>query len=501
MKPCLLLVDDHDANLATLEAILGETDYELHTAKDGHRACELAVILRPDLVLLDVMMPGMDGYEVCRHFRATPALASMPVVMLTALNDKASRLEGIRCGADDFISKPFSHEELRARVRTITRLNRYRIIAEQRARFEHLFGLSPAAIMTVRADGLLVEVNARAEALFLSSGAQPRAERVLSDVLPAEATALIARMVEKTLVGEAVPEPAVITLGREETERVMNVRAACLRERDGDLAVIQLDDITAEVKARRVVENMNRELETRVQARTRELEAANQLLLSYAAFVSHDLRSPLSAVKGYLSFLDTGPLPMSSEVKTCVGGALGAANMMEEMITNILQLAKEEHAASTVDEPLDPRPVIDKLCWKLAALCPKPRPEIVVHALPPVPASPALVERVFYNLVANALKFSADRAQPRVEIGALESAEGPVIYVKDNGVGFDEPEAAKLFQEFSRLSSADGTEGVGLGLSLVSRLMRAHHGRIWAESRPGEGATFFVHFCNTPSTS
>ena len=501
MKPRLLMVDDHDANLATLEAILGDEDYELHMASDGYRACELAASLRPDLVLLDVMMPGMDGYEVCRHFRATPALSSMPVVMLTALNDKESRLEGLRCGADDFISKPFSQDELRARVRTITRLNRYRIIAEQRARFQQLFELSPAATLIVRADGVLVEINARADDLLSPLLTPPRPGSRLEDVLPPEAATVVGRVVAGALAERIVLEPVVVTVGRAGDEHVLGVRAACLHEGDDDLVVLQLDDITAETRARRALETMNQDLEVMVRARTRELEAANQLLLSYAAFVSHDLRSPLSAVKGYLSLLDSGSFALAPDVKTCVGQALLVAGMMDEMITNILRLAKEEHAASAPETATDPKPVIEQLCWKLAALCPKPRPEIVVHALPPVPASPALVERVFYNLVANALKFSADRAQPRVEIGAREAEDGPVLYVKDNGVGFDASEGERLFREFSRLSSAGQSEGLGLGLSLVSRLMRAHHGRIWAESRPGEGATFFVRFQPTSSVS
>jgi putative two-component system response regulator len=105
----------------------------LHFCDNGLDALKQASILQPDLILLDVMMPGIDGFEVCRRIRADPLLADVPVVMTTALDDKASRLEGIEAGADDFISKPIDRMEIRARVNTIIRLNRYRKLMKQQA--------------------------------------------------------------------------------------------------------------------------------------------------------------------------------------------------------------------------------------------------------------------------------------------------------------------------------------------------------------------------------
>ena len=132
MNSIILIVDDNEASRETLESILASQNYDLHMAADGLQALEKANALFPDLILLDVMMPGMDGFEVCRRLRSTPALAEVPIILLTALDDTASRLEGIEAGADDFISKPFDRQELRARVRTITRLNRYHALLEQR---------------------------------------------------------------------------------------------------------------------------------------------------------------------------------------------------------------------------------------------------------------------------------------------------------------------------------------------------------------------------------
>jgi signal transduction histidine kinase len=128
----VLIVDDDPTARDTLVAMLEGEGYDLHLAKDGIQALRTLKQLQPDLILLDVMMPAMDGFEVCRRIRATPQLAEVPIILLTALDDRDSRLRGIEAGADDFLSKPADRRELIARARTITRLNRYRTLMQQR---------------------------------------------------------------------------------------------------------------------------------------------------------------------------------------------------------------------------------------------------------------------------------------------------------------------------------------------------------------------------------
>jgi len=128
----VLIVDDDLTARETLVAMLEGEHYDLQLAKDGTQALQMLEQIQPDLILLDVMMPGMDGYEVCRRVRSTPQFAEVPIILLTALDDRASLVRGIESGADDFLSKPADRRELTARVRTITRLNRYRTLMEQR---------------------------------------------------------------------------------------------------------------------------------------------------------------------------------------------------------------------------------------------------------------------------------------------------------------------------------------------------------------------------------
>lgn len=135
-QPTVLVVEDDPGTRMALEALLSQDHYRVVLTATGEQGLERALELRPDVVLLDVMLPGMDGFEVCRRIRADATLAEVPVVMLTGLDDQASLLEGIQAGADLFLSKPFHKEELRARLRTVTHLNRYRKLLEERQRAE-----------------------------------------------------------------------------------------------------------------------------------------------------------------------------------------------------------------------------------------------------------------------------------------------------------------------------------------------------------------------------
>ncbi|MDH3676053.1 MAG: response regulator, partial [Anaerolineae bacterium] len=130
----ILIVDDEPTARRTLRALLLNQGYDLAVAANGTEALDMAAELRPDVILLDVMMPEMDGFEVCRRLRAGPELAEVPIIMVTALDDRGSRLEAIEAGADDFVSKPFDRVELRARVQATARLNRYRKLLVERTR-------------------------------------------------------------------------------------------------------------------------------------------------------------------------------------------------------------------------------------------------------------------------------------------------------------------------------------------------------------------------------
>lgn len=158
-QPVILVVDDEAAGRATLEALLYQQGYTLVFASNGLEAIAQATHLLPDLILLDVMMPGIDGFEVCRRLRADLRVAEVPIILITALDDRASHVAGFDAGADDFITKPFDRFVLRARVRSVTRLNRYRHLHQERAKFERVVSLAPDGLLVLDPSGTIRFAN------------------------------------------------------------------------------------------------------------------------------------------------------------------------------------------------------------------------------------------------------------------------------------------------------------------------------------------------------
>jgi len=136
MGSLVLIVDDESAGRETLQSVLEGEGYQLEMAENGVQAIEKAKKLLPDVILLDVMMPGMTGFEVCQRIRSDPEIAEIPIIVLTALDDRESLLTALKAGADDFISKPFDRYELRARLLGITRLNRYQKLIQERSKLQ-----------------------------------------------------------------------------------------------------------------------------------------------------------------------------------------------------------------------------------------------------------------------------------------------------------------------------------------------------------------------------
>jgi PAS domain S-box-containing protein len=155
----ILIVDDEPAGRETLAALLITQGYRLTFAANGADALQQAAVIQPDLILLDVMMPGLDGFEVCRRLRADALLGEVPIILLTALDDRTARLRGIESGADDFVSKPFDRVELRARVQTIMRLNRYRRLLIERGKLARVIEFAPDGLLIIDQAGLIVLAN------------------------------------------------------------------------------------------------------------------------------------------------------------------------------------------------------------------------------------------------------------------------------------------------------------------------------------------------------
>jgi signal transduction histidine kinase len=241
------------------------------------------------------------------------------------------------------------------------------------------------------------------------------------------------------------------------------------------------------------IQQQNESLENRVRERTAELESANDELEAFGSSAAHDLRTPLRAITGLADVLldPRAHLPPADAERHLRMIRDGSAQM-SELINALLafsRLGRQPLTRSTVDLNQLCREALKDLAGEQGAR----RAELRLQPLPSVEGDPALLRIVFVNLLSNALKYSRPRPTAVIDVGVdPDQEEGvPVFYVRDNGVGFDMRDSAKLFGVFQRLHLAREFEGTGVGLATVRRIIERHGGRIWAESVPDGGAIFF----------
>jgi len=235
----------------------------------------------------------------------------------------------------------------------------------------------------------------------------------------------------------------------------------------------------------------NAALEREVREHSAELEATNIELDAFTRSVSHDLRTPLNALIGFSSLLTMKYAPqMEAEPRLWLDQIERAAKRMNQLIDDLLRLSRLGRQALSL-EPVDLGSLVRGVVDELIPAQDRQHAQVLVGALPRVDADPPLLRQVFVNLLSNASKFTRRTTHPTIEIGCSHGSEGQVFFVRDNGAGFDMAHADRLFGAFERLHRAEEFEGSGVGLSIVQRIVQRHGGRIWAEGKPGQGATFY----------
>ena len=231
------------------------------------------------------------------------------------------------------------------------------------------------------------------------------------------------------------------------------------------------------------------DLEQRVEARTAELSAVNRELESFSYSVSHDLRAPLRAIVGFVQILeeDHGGA-FDAQARRALDRVKVNATRMGQLIDDLLTLAQIGRVPLT-HQRVDLNHLAHTVAEEAVAAAERPI-ELVIEPLPPCLGEPVLLKQVLANLLSNAVKFTARTPRPVITVGSITNAE-TTYYVRDNGAGFDERFAEKLFGVFQRLHRTAEFEGTGVGLAIVQRIINRHGGRVWAEGKVNEGATFY----------
>ena len=273
----------------------------------------------------------------------------------------------------------------------------------------------------------------------------------------------------------------------------MEARGAPLRDKDRRIAggVVALRDITQRRIDELEIRKLNNELERRVLARTAQLQEANKELESFTYSVAHDLRAPLRHIAGYSgALMEDYAAAFDTEASRYLQGIQDGTQKMGELVDELLALAqvvRKPPSMQLASLNLLVREVLTILQSEVGGR----QVEWKIADLPSVECDPILLKQVWQNLISNAIKYSRTRARALIEIGqSLENGE-PVLFVRDNGVGFNMKYAHKLFGVFQRLHKAEEFEGTGVGLATVQRIIKKHEGRVWAVAEPDKGATFY----------
>ena len=457
-EPKILVVDDEASARDILVKQLNRLGYQAYEARDGKSGLEKVREIKPDLVMLDVIMPGMSGVEVCSAIRSTPGISDMPIVMVTGQVDDETKLEALSTGADDYVSKPVNVHEISARVQTIVRLNRYRKIAGERSRFEQAADLASEGIIVVNSSDEIMFANRKARQL-LRLGADERkfTGQEMCEIIAPD--------------GEPPPENHSLPFSLNSTTHLIwpaNGKEACRLQVDpialetelpGEM-MFRITDVSSEVK-----EQLGR--------------------WGFASILCHKFRTPMGGISGNASLLEMDQDQLSAKHQSIVGDLKVSADRLQSTIESALGYFR--NARSETDSV--PASIAECLgmAMDLSVRVPglQQRTEnISAIGNRRVKISTSALEACLLELISNARKFHGNDADLQCSL-TMSGDSSLIVELADNGPGIPESALTNVIKPLFQIDEFFTGEkpGLGVGLSMVNETLKTIGGRLMLRNR------------------
>ena len=488
----ILVVDDEPSNVDLLETFLSP-EYDVVTAYDGEEALLKVENTNPDLILLDVVMPGMSGFEVCSKLKGNEKTLYIPVLMVTALKEWSDRVKGINAGADDFLSKPVDFNELSLRIKSLVRIKQYHdklelakqeLLVAAEEKYRNLFDNASDAIIIHDFEDRVLSWNHTAEKIFGWNAEEVIGKKISQLIIPPDIQDEADRMDRDALDGRVVTGIDTEYLRKDGSKIDVNVTISPLRNANNN--VIGLSSIIRDITERKQAEGLKLD--------NIELKKADKLKSQFLSIVSHELRTPLTPMKAQLQMVLSGYFGhVTEKQKNSLEMVLRNTTRQDRLIGDILDISKLEAGVMKYAMSKNSLNICVENIVEMMGLQARDKNITLTFKEDTIPETildKDRITQVVVNLINNAIKFTNIGGTIDVELS--DNTDSATFKIKDNGIGIGKDDQERIFKPFEQVDSgnAQKSEGSGLGLTICNGIITQHGGKLWVESELGKGTTF-----------
>ena len=519
----LVVEDTEDARLLLVDQ-LQVNGYEVEDAVNGVDALAKARQHMPDLIVSDILMPEMDGFELCRQAKHDPELRKIPFIFYSATYTNAQDEQfALSLGASRFVIKPHDPKQFMQIIKEVLdeHVNGELSVPESPTVTDDVLEHMHSETLTKKLDKKVKQLEKQQEYLQMITDAMPvlmsdidadccyryvnktyeqwyRMSRdsiigkPMQEIVGSKAFAILKPYVDRALKGEMITietkfpiqgKPDCYILARYIPHTGENGEVSGLFE--------MISDITARKKSEQELALHKEHLQELVTERTAQLDASYKELESFCYTVSHDLRSPLRSISGFCNILtEDYESTIDNAGKDYLARIIKSVKNMGTMIDQLLEVSRLTSCEMKYEQ-VDLSTIATEVADVMRQNYPGRIVECAIEQGLTVNGSYSLLRIVIENLFDNAWKFTAKNASAQIEFGVTQQGGRQVFYVRDNGTGFSMEYAHELFVPFRRLHNTDDYPGTGVGLASIKRIIQRHGGDIWVNSEPDKGTTFF----------